>query len=614
MAIGSEKYQADRENNQGEASDSSKKVAKIAAKGAADYFTGGKGGAIVDKVADSKLGQAAINTVAKEIDRNPLLKKAAEKLDESGVADVADQALSVMETAGTQGAGSSAGGKSLGGDSILDSLGKSNKSTSDTTPESSVDGSGELDSVLDIDKASNSFNIMDMMNGKIGMKITIIFVGFIFFIIFSFIIFIAGSDENGTEPNQLHGDDGTSTGGACTYNIKGFRIGSNIVKKEMEISNLKVRLMECGSPYGNGSYDTPLNEPLIDFETYIAGVANAEIGTSVPAEAIKAQMVAARSYSLARPTAMNNALGKKLEKENGQWILQISSCVADQVFCNIDQGCSYMGGGDGQGGIVRSGNVSGALRTRPALATDHILRTLAQEVKGEVLVDKSGYIISAGYLSTEQNMFTSLANSGLNYKQILLQVYNQGSRNYGAYDIQQMSCSSSSVSTGAFANWKQYGSSWSSINLGTSSKTIGSSGCLVTSVAMLIAKSGVSLTISGDFNPGTFVQALNANNGFSGANFMWSTTSIIAPNFIYQTQIAVGNLSREEKLSKINNLLNNGYYVVAEVKGNTGQHWVAIDSVSGTTINMMDPGSTATSMWDQYNWANTSTLAYFKVS
>ena len=60
-------------------------------------------------------------------------------------------------------------------------------------------------------------------------------------------------------------------------------------------------------------------------------------------------------------------------------------------------------------------------------------------------------------------------------------------------------------------------------------------------------------------------------------------------------------------------MLSAGYYVVAEVKGNTGQHWVAIDAVQGETIVMMDPGSSSTDMWGQYNWRNTSTLAWYKV-
>ena len=56
-----------------------------------------------------------------------------------------------------------------------------------------------------------------------------------------------------------------------------------------------------------------------------------------------------------------------------------------------------------------------------------------------------------------------------------------------------------------------------------------------------------------------------------------------------------------------------GVYAVCEVKGNTGQHWVAIDAVEGSTIRMMDPSTNSTDMWGQYNWANTSRIAYFKV-
>ena len=408
--------------------------------------------------------------------------------------------------------------------------------------------------------------------------------------------------------------------GSCIYDIKGFYIpGSGNVSKNMKISNLMVRLMECGGAYGNGSDTKPIDQPLVPFEDYVMGVAYAEVGTSYPDEAIKAQMVVARSYALARPTAMGNANGKKLAEENGQWVLQIASCVSDQVFCNVDEGCSYMGGGDGQGGIVRSGIVSGAERTRPALDQNHRLRTLASEVQGEVLVNNQGYIIGSGFLSTEQNEFKRLADSGLNYKQIIMQVYNSGNRNYGASNIDKVNCNngdsscSGSSSTGPFASWKQYSGPWTSVPLGSSNETIQSAGCLVTSVAMLIAKSGVETNIS-DFNPGTFVEQLNNNGGFSGANFVWASASNVAPRFNYQGKVNVAGQSRKEKLNKLKGLLESGYYVVAEVKGDTGQHWVAIDGISGDSILMMDPGSEATDMWSEYSWKNTSQFSYYAVN
>ena len=412
---------------------------------------------------------------------------------------------------------------------------------------------------------------------------------------------------------------GCAKAGACNYDIKGFYIpGAGNISKPMQISNLMVRLMECGSPYGNGTYGTPIDQDLVPFEEYVAGVAYAEVGPSAHIEVLKAQMVMARSFALARPTGMGNALGKKLEQENTQWILQISSCVADQVFCNINEGCSFMGGGDGQGGICRSGKVPGAVRTRDALAAEHQLRTAMAATAGEVLVNDQGYIIQAGFLSTEQKLISSLASQGMNYKQILLQVYNSGNRNYGAADIQKMACNTAgssncgTASSGPYASWKQYEGPWTTVPMGNSGKNIRQIGCLVTSISMLVAKSGVP-TVIDDFNPGTFVQFLNNNGGFvSGGNYVWASVSKAAPAFQFVGRAYVSGYSKNQKLQKLTELMNQGYYVVAEVKGNTGQHWVAIDAIAGQTVIMMDPGSSSTDMWAQYDWRNTSTFAYFK--
>lgn len=402
--------------------------------------------------------------------------------------------------------------------------------------------------------------------------------------------------------------------GSCVYEIKGFYIeGRGNVAKSMSITDLKVRLMQCGGSYGSGTWGEPLEgEELVPFEQYILGVAYQEIGPGAPDEAIKAQMVAARSFALARPTSMGNSLGKKLEQENGQWILQMSSCVADQVYCNPNLGCSAMNDGE-QYGTVRSG-VDHGKKFKDPMPADHKMRTLANETMGEVLVNDQGYVISANYASKIQNKFSELAKQGLNYKQILLQVYGN------AQDIDKMSCNTgsgsgcnSTGSTGPYAGWKQGDPAWSTITIGNTNSTIGGVGCLVTSVSMLIAKSGVAVNVDGDFNPGTFVQKLNQVGGFQGANFVWGAVSDVAPNFKFVSKVYVSGQSQQQKLSTLQGLLDQGYYVVAEVKGNTGQHWVAIDGINGSTVLMMDPASQSTSMWQEYNWANTSQYAYFKV-
>ena len=57
-------------------------------------------------------------------------------------------------------------------------------------------------------------------------------------------------------------------------------------------------------------------------------------------------------------------------------------------------------------------------------------------------------------------------------------------------------------SSGEITTWKQKGREWSNIKLGSSNKTIGDVGCLVTSVAILIKKSGVPTQGIYPFNPG----------------------------------------------------------------------------------------------------------------
>ena len=403
--------------------------------------------------------------------------------------------------------------------------------------------------------------------------------------------------------------------GSCTYDVKGFSYDGTNVSKNMSISNLKVRLMQCEPPYGNGSYTTPVSNELVDFENYVAGVAYAEVGDGAPIEQYKTQMVAARSFALSRPTSMGNSRGLKLEQENGQWILQISSCVADQVYCNIDKGCHDEGGGS-EGGYTVDGDDPSAWYHKPALPEGHDIRKAAEATQGEVLVNGQGYIINTGFLMTEQNLWASLAKQGLNYKQILMKTYGSGGiRSSGATDIKKASCSGGggTCATGEFTTWRQGDPQWSSTPMGSSGSTLGQIGCLVTSVSIQMARSGVQININ-PFNPGTFVEFLNKNGGIaSGGNFVWASPQQAAPTFVYQGQEYILGLSKEEKLNKINSLVSQkGVYVVAEVKGNTGQHWVAVMGVNGSSVEMVDPASDATDMWSQYNWANTSFLAYYK--
>ena len=172
-----------------------------------------------------------------------------------------------------------------------------------------------------------------------------------------------------------------------------------------------------------------------------------------------------------------------------------------------------------------------------------------------------------------------------------------------------------SGSSGEFTEWKQNGKPWSNIEIGHSGATIGRIGCLVTSISIQIKKSGVPTNNISPFNPGTFVIALNNNYGFdSSGNLSYSAVNRAVPNFKYVDRVNLRDKSKSEKLYEIRKYYEQGYYLVAEVKGATenSQHWVAIDNVSNNKILMLDPGSNAVDMWEQYDWNKTTQFVYFK--
>ena len=170
-------------------------------------------------------------------------------------------------------------------------------------------------------------------------------------------------------------------------------------------------------------------------------------------------------------------------------------------------------------------------------------------------------------------------------------------------------------SSGPITEWKQKGKEWSDIKIGKTSKTIGDVGCLVTSVAILIEKSGIPTKGIYPFNPGTFVIALNNVYGFDGANLQYDPISKVVPDFEYVGRVNLRGKSKSEKLYEIKKYYENGYYLAVEVAGatETSQHWVAVDNVTNGSILMLDPGSYATDMWQQYDWNLTTQFVYFRV-
>lgn len=173
------------------------------------------------------------------------------------------------------------------------------------------------------------------------------------------------------------------------------------------------------------------------------------------------------------------------------------------------------------------------------------------------------------------------------------------------------------IDSGEYVSWRQKGATWSNIRIGNTSSTIGNIGCLVTSIAILIEKSGTAPATITPFNPGTFVEALNKNGGFDEhGNLQYSPINKIIPDFKYIGNIGLRGKTRAEKLETISKYFNDGYYLAVEVKGATegNQHWVAIIGIDGNEIVMVDPATNHTNMWNAYEWSKTSQFVYFKAN
>ncbi|MEG0994715.1 MAG: SpoIID/LytB domain-containing protein [Bacilli bacterium] len=377
-----------------------------------------------------------------------------------------------------------------------------------------------------------------------------------------------------------------------------FKVGNN------EASDIKVKLLQCG----DGSRGQPIaGEELVDFEKYVLGVVYAENGGGAT-EALKTQAVTARTYALTRGKQMGGAANLGLKFENGKWILSIRNCTEDQVYCDPDKGC--WSNSKSASGTVHSGSDKSKSYSREPLASDSIVRSAVASVSGEVLVDKKGELVVTPYTSVSQNAWNSDAKAGMSYFAILQKYY--GDR--GASELK-----SNCVLTGGgnFQSWRQADPVWGSIQLGSVGGTnMSRIGCMVTSYAIMIAKSGTMTTIS-DFNPGTFANAMkNAHAFTSGGGFTSSKYKEVAPNLDYIGSISLMG-TQTNKFNAIKNYADKGYEMVIQAKciGNgcsNGQHWVAFDHIEGNNIYIIDPASSNDLLWPTYDYRYTLRVNAYK--
>lgn len=366
--------------------------------------------------------------------------------------------------------------------------------------------------------------------------------------------------------NKFSGGTGT-----CKYDVG-----------ESSYSNVKVRL------YKNDRFELVYSDDrLIDFDKYILGVAYQEVGggtDSISEQVFKAQAIAARSYALTRGKKMAGVKALQITEEGGHTVINIRQTTSDQAYCDPDEG------------YLPSGQLSNCSSGHLRLPDDSPLRTWAKEVDGVVLVDSNGEVVNTPYIDKDQIAWRALAQSGMTSDEIILKHYNAAEKGYTL----NATCVKTSSVEGA-EGWKQCDPRWGNMYVG--SKTICSIGCALTSVSIQLARSGVPLNVSGEFNPGTFMQTHKSNGGFSDNIITWNV-SRIAPNFklIASHETLFG--TKENKIKTLKKYAADGEYIVLGVRHGVGQdigHYVAYNDSSSDEIFIYDPaGNTTGKLFHDY--------------
>ncbi len=166
-----------------------------------------------------------------------------------------------------------------------------------------------------------------------------------------------------------------------------------------------------------------------------------------------------------------------------------------------------------------------------------------------------------------------------------------------------------------YTTWRQGDPAWGNTALGDV-HTMAGSGCLVSSIATLMCHSGAYNPAS--LNPGSLRDWLDAKGYISHSSDRYQDallsfgliTKYSSPRFYFVNQTFFSTSTPlTDVVSKINNLLNQGYYVIARVK-NSG-HFVAVANTISGDARLYDPGAASKSLLSAYD-GTIGGLIYFK--
>lgn len=227
------------------------------------------------------------------------------------------------------------------------------------------------------------------------------------------------------------------------------------IKEKKSVMNDILLLDDYDNLYGLGNFgniwssvkgaycseyvNAPFNEIMVElrdcdsvkfgttnFKDYIMGVAYGEVSNKND-DYVKAQMVAAISYSLHRR-------GNYRSVPN----IVMRSGTCDQVYCSMASGCSYRPSGIGLPSYLPGLNYTFYHGAAGAALAEKYSR-LYDEASQFLLV-KDGVPFNAHYVSTIQNSWYNMAQSGMSFTQIMQATYaNEGAELVRCEDLDNTS-------------------------------------------------------------------------------------------------------------------------------------------------------------------------------
>ena len=168
-----------------------------------------------------------------------------------------------------------------------------------------------------------------------------------------------------------------------------------------------------------------------------------------------------------------------------------------------------------------------------------------------------------------------------------------------------------------YTTWRQGDAAWGSTALGDV-HTLAGSGCLVSSIAILMCASGAY--DPAQLNPGTLRDWFDAKGMISHSTerskdallSYGMMTPSLSPRFYFVSQEFFDSATpMTDVCSKINSYHKSGYQVAARVKNS--EHFVAVASATASDARIYDPGVAAKTYLSEY-MGTISGLLYFKAN